>query len=372
MVRFLLEGRDRSGLRRGLTFTAITLALTLLPAAQVAAAKRPKETAKQPSAPDLLMDGGRKLSFERSFSLEREVKPKRSFWTRVVDTIAGQPDFHYLVSPYSVVTDSRGRIIVTDVSAQGVHVFDFEQQKYKFLTRRDAGKDPMLVPQCVAVDAQDNIYVSDSQAGKIFVFDAGGKYRRVIGSLKGGEGYFKRPTGIAIDSAAQRIYVSDTLRNKIFVMDMQGSVLQVIGKTGDADGEFNYPTELRLNGPDLAVVDAMNFRIQVFDRSGTFRYAIGKEGDGAGWIFRPKGIAYDSEGHLYIVDGEWGVVQVFDEQGRLLYYFGGKGTGAGQFQLPAGLQIDNHDRIYVVDSFNRRVQVFHYYGIASAGGSKQP
>ena len=48
------------------------------------------------------MDGGRKLSFERSFSLEREVKPKRSFWTRVVDVVAGEPDFHYLVSPYSV------------------------------------------------------------------------------------------------------------------------------------------------------------------------------------------------------------------------------------------------------------------------------
>ncbi len=63
------------------------------------------------------MDGGRKLSFERSFSLEREVKPKRSFWTRVVDVIAGQPDFHYLVSPYSVVTDSHGRILVTDVAA---------------------------------------------------------------------------------------------------------------------------------------------------------------------------------------------------------------------------------------------------------------
>ncbi len=372
MVRFFLDQRGRAAVRSGLAVAGVTVALALLLTSPAGAAKHPKETTKQPSAPDLLMDGGRKLSFERSFSLEREVKPKRSFWTRVVDTIAGLPDFHYLVSPYSVVTDSRGRIIVSDVSAQGVHIFDFEQQKYKFLTRRDAGKDPMLVPQCVAVDAQDNIYVTDSQAGKIFVFDAGGKYRRAIGSLKGGEGYFKRPTGIAIDSAAQRIYVTDTLRNKIFVMDMQGSVLQMIGKTGTGDGEFNYPTELRLNGSDLAVVDAMNFRVQVFDRSGTFRYAIGKIGDGAGWIFRPKGIGYDSEGHLYIVDGEWGVVQVFDEQGRLLYYFGGKGTGAGQFQLPTGLQIDNHDRIYVVDSFNRRVQVFHYYGVASTDGAKQP
>src|SRR5262249_5378203 len=151
----------------------------------------------------------------------------------------------------------------------------------------------------------------------------------------------------------------------------QGSVLQMIGKAGTGDGEFNYPTEVRLNGADFAVVDAMNFRVQVLNRSGTFKYSIGKIGDGAGWIFRPKGIGYDSEGHLYIVDGEWGVVPVVDDQGRLLYYCGGKVKGAGQFQLPTGLQIDKQDRIYVVDSFNRRVQVFHYYGIA-ADGRKQP
>ena len=369
MVRLLLDDRGRAFVRSGLALAGLTLAVALLLAVPAGAAKRPKQTVA-PSAPDLLMDGGRKLSFERSFSLEREVKPKRSFWTRVVDVIAGLPDFHYLVSPYSVVTDSRGRIIVTDVAASGVHIFDFEQQRYKFLSRRDARKDPMLTPQCVAVDAQDNIYVTDSQAGKVFVFDANGKYRRAIGSLKGGEGYFKRPTGIAVDSAAQRIYVTDTLRNKIFVMDMQGSVLQTIGKTGTGDGEFNYPTELRLHGQDLAVVDAINFRVQVFDRSGTFRYAIGKVGDGAGWIFRPKGIGFDSESHLYVVDGAWGVVQIFDEQGQLLYYFGGKGTGAEQFQLPTGLQIDNHDRIYVVDSFNRRVQVFHYYGVTQAADGR--
>jgi DNA-binding beta-propeller fold protein YncE len=316
------------------------------------------------------MDGGRKLSFERSFSLEREVKPKRSFWTRVVDVVAGEPDFHYLVDPYSVVTDSHGRILVTDRGAGGFHIFDFTQQKYKFISRRDTDKDPMLSPQCIAVDAQDNIYVTDSQSGKIFVFDPSGKYRRAIGSLKGGEGYFKRPTGIAIDSTQQHIYVTDTLRNKIFMLDMTGSVLKTFGKTGTEDGQFNYPTELRLNGSDLAVVDAMNFRVQVLDTDGNFRYSIGKVGDGAGWIFRPKGIGFDSEHHLYIVDGLWGMVQVFDEQGRLLYYFGQKGTANGEFQLPTGLQIDKQDRIYVVDSFNRRVQVFHYYGIGAETGDR--
>src|ERR1700685_3095170 len=124
----------------------------VLLASSAAEAKSHKATVVQPAPPELLLDGGRKLTFERSFSLEREVKPKRSFWTRVVDVIAGQPDFHYLVSPYSVATDSHGRIIITDVGAVGVHIFDFTQQKYKFISRRDAGKDPMLTPQCVAVD----------------------------------------------------------------------------------------------------------------------------------------------------------------------------------------------------------------------------
>src|SRR5215472_8182635 len=192
-----------------------------------------KSKSTEPAPPELLFIGGRKLTWERSFNWEREVKPKRGFWNRLVDVVAGEPEFHLLVRPYSVVTDSQGRVIVTDPGAAGVHIFDFGRQKYKFLRRAEKGKDAMLAPQCVAIDAQDNIYVTDSETGKIFVFDARGKYQRAIGSLKGGEGYFKRPTGIAVDSATQRIYVTDTLRNQIFMMDMQGSVLQKIGTTGD-------------------------------------------------------------------------------------------------------------------------------------------
>ena len=125
---------------------------------------------------------------------------------------------------------------------------------------------------------------------------------------------------------------------------------------------------MRLNGSDLAVVDAMNFRVQVLNKDGEFQYAIGKIGDDVGGMFRPKGVGFDSEGHLYVVDGMWSVVQVFDREGRLLYYFGQLGTGAGAFQLPTGIRIDANDRIYVVDSFNRRVQVYHYYSVAQAAG----
>ena len=333
---------------------------------------RSKETPAPLVGPELQMDGGRRLTYEGSFSSERELQNKRSFWKKVLDVVVGAPDYRQLVRPYSIARDSRGRVIVTDPGAAGVHIFDFTEKKYKFLSRWDRDKDPMLTPQCVAVDAQDNIYVTDSVSGKIFVFDSNGKFRHALGSIKGGEGYFKRPTGIAVDSAADRIYVTDTLRNKVFFLDLKGSVLGFFGKRGTGPGEFNLPTEVLLQGDNVAVVDAMNFRVQFFDRTGTYRFSIGTLGDSLGQVFRPKGVAFDSEGHLYVAEGMANMVQVFNLEGQLLYYFGQHGSGAGEFQLPAGLFIDHEDRIFVVDSYNRRIQMFHYYGLPKQAAVRMP
>ncbi|MGA2131504.1 MAG: 6-bladed beta-propeller [Bryobacteraceae bacterium] len=357
MVQFLLSSTRKTGHGRA----AMGLALLLLAPGPVSA--RPHARAPVPAdAPQLEMDGGRRLVFEGNFSSERDLRGKRGFWTKLKDAFAGEPEYRSLVRPYGVAADSRGRIIVTDPGSYGVHIFDFAQRKYKFLSHA-AGENALRAPQCVAVDRQDRIYVTDSDAGKIFVFLGDGKLQRVIGELKGGEGIFKRPTGIAVDSEAQRIYVSDSWRNKIFVLDMQGSVVETIGKSGRGPGEFNMPTELRLDGPDLVVVDSMNFRVQVLDRSGAFRYEL--KSDGGADIFRPKGVAVDSEGHVYLADAFHNIVQVFDREDRLLYYFG-KDAGIGDFQLPAGLFIDSSNRILLVDSYHRRVQMFHYFGPALA------
>ena len=180
--------RDRAGV------AAVEFAL-LMPV--LAAAHSIPKTPVTPDAPELLMDGGRRLVFERSFSSEREAKTKRSFWTKVKDAVVGEPDYRSLVRPYGVAEDSRGRIVVTDPGAYGVHVFDFAQQKYKFLSHGE-GDNALRAPQGVAVDSQDNIYITDSEAGKIFVFGADGKFRRVIGGLKGGEGVFKRRFSVFI------------------------------------------------------------------------------------------------------------------------------------------------------------------------------
>ncbi|HWR15679.1 MAG TPA: 6-bladed beta-propeller [Terriglobales bacterium] len=356
--------------RAFLSAVALTGLLVTSLAIPTYAGQSRKNKPSEQQIPELLLEGGRKLSFERTYTNERDIRGKPGFWGRLVDVVAGERDYKAMLRPYGVAVDSKGRVIVSDPGMSGIHIFDPAQRKYKFIERLEKSKDAMMEPQCITVDGKDNIYVTDSKAGKVFMFQPSGKYIGVLGSIKGsnGEGFFKRPTGIAIDPDKGDVYVTDTLRDKIYLLDKKGGVIRTIGQHGSGPGEFNYPTEILARSGLLVVVDAMNFRVQLFDREGKALGQIGSRDESAGGLFRPKGIAIDSEGHIYLVEGLSGTVQVFDREGRLLYSFGQRGTEPWQFQLPAGLFIDKSDRVYVVDSYNRRVQVFQYRALHAAGG----
>jgi len=106
----------------------------------------------------------------------------------------------------------------------------------------------------------------------------------------------------------------------------------------------------------------MNFRVQVLDPKGHFLLTFGKIGNVPGCFSRPKGIALDSEGHIYVTDAAFNNIQIFDKEGKLLLYFGNFGSGLADLRLPAGMFIDKDDRIYVADQLNHRIQVYHYLG----------
>jgi len=69
MVRRFLTAERNPVFKIGLAVAGMLLLLAL----PVSAKK--EKTIAQAAPPDLLMDGGRRLAFERVFSLEREVKP---------------------------------------------------------------------------------------------------------------------------------------------------------------------------------------------------------------------------------------------------------------------------------------------------------
>lgn len=272
-----------------------------------------------------------------------------AFLTRVWEVIVGEKN-RRMVRPYALAVDGS-LLVVADPGAPAMHVFDTDEGRYQRIV--NAGEDILVSPVGVAI-SRDRVYLADSAAEKIFVFDRRGNYLR---SFEGWE----RPTGLAYDEGSGRLYVAETLGHRITVIDPKGHRLFAFGRRGKEKGAFNYPTHLSLREDRLYVNDTMNFRLQAFDPEGNVLYAFGSHGDGSGNFAQPKGVGVDEEGHLYVVDALFNRVQIFDRQGRFLLAFGGPGGGAGDLWLPSGLFI-TRDRIYVADSYNQRVQVYQFLG----------
>jgi DNA-binding beta-propeller fold protein YncE len=111
----------------------------------------------------------------------------------------------------------------------------------------------------------------------------------------------------------------------------------------------------------------LNNRIQVFDAEGTFVRTFGKIGDAVGEFGRPKGVAVDSDGHIWVVDAALDRVTIFGNQGTVLMGFGTHGKIASQFKGLVGIAIDKSNRVFTVEQYpTGKVQIFRYITQAEA------
>ncbi len=253
-----------------------------------------------------------------------------------------------------VVDESRGRIYVTDVSRQAVFVFD--EPKGEILLWDHAAKSRAFQsPVGITLMPNGDILVVDSDLAAVYRIRATGES---IGSF--GEGLLKRPTGIARDPKSGKVYVSDTHAHNIKVFNESGKLLEVIGQRGEGIGEFNFPTYISFANNNLYVTDTLNSRVQVLSADGQYQFVFGRRGLYVGDLPRPKGVATDSEGNIYVVESYYDHLLVYSSDGQLLLPIGGTGNEVGQFYLPSGVWTDSKDRVYVADMFNGRVVIFEY------------
>jgi len=261
-----------------------------------------------------------------------------------------------LQRPQAGVVDHAGRVLVTDVSRNAVYVFDEAQGKldvWEQATRRER----FAAPIGIALGRGSEILVCDADLGRVFRLAADGTPLGEIGA-----GLLQRPTGIARDAQNGRIFVADTHAHAIKVFDDDGRLLATWGQRGDGPGELNYPTHLAWREGLLLVADSMNARIQGFDGQGRPVLRVGERGLYVGNLVRPKGVAADDEGNLYVVESMHDTLLVFDRTGRFLMPLGGSEIEGGGFYLPAGVWVDQRGRVFVADMFNGRVAVFQFLG----------
>ncbi|MBL4702869.1 MAG: 6-bladed beta-propeller [Phycisphaeraceae bacterium] len=289
------------------------------------------------------------------------LKPAVTGMQALGQTIFGKESSHTMLRPFAVCTDGADRVFVADSNAQCVHVFNLKTRAYQ-RWKTPADKPQLAQPVGIAYDPIGQVIVSDSVAGELFIFDDQGKFLRTIG-----KNILFRPCGLTIHPNTRQLLVADAALHQILVFTPNGQLMTKIGKRGNANGEFNFPTDVAIGKQgQIYVCDTLNFRIQIFNPDFTFKNVFGSKGDMPGTFSQPKSIATDSEGHLYVLDAHFEAIQIFDDQNHILLSFGQEGRGPGEFWLPTHISIDANNRIWIADSYNRRIQVLDYLPLTEA------
>jgi tripartite motif-containing protein 71 len=204
-------------------------------------------------------------------------------------------------------------------------------------------------PFGVAVDKNDNVYVTDEWKSTVSVFDPMGKFIRKWGTPGSGRGELKGPAGI-VCKANGDVIVVDSGNDRLQVFTPEGKVLGQCGKSGSGDGEFSKPWGITLDSDsNIYVADWKNHRVQKLSESGKFMMSVGKYGTlpvapnafavsylgpfissvqaseypKAGILNHPTDVAVDPDGDIYVTD--WGNhrVCIFDAEGTPLTHLVG-------------------------------------------------
>jgi len=151
-------------------------------------------------------------------------------------------------------------------------------------------------------DSQGNCYVAEKgQYDRIQKFSPGGNYILQWGGHGAEPGQFILPQSMAVDEN-DRIWVADACNHRIQVFDTQGKLVMLWGSEGGELGELYYPYDLVLDDDTVYVCEYGNHRVQKFTRDGRSLGCWGTNGREEGQLHNPWGLVRDSRGKIHVLD----------------------------------------------------------------------
>jgi len=252
----------------------------------------------------------------------------------------------------------------------------------------------LVWPTCIALDSQENLFISDEWLNRISSFSKDGEYLGKWEEKTGsGDGELDRPSGMAFD-ADDNLYIVDSNNHRVQKFSKDGKFLAKFGSYGSGDGEFNMPWGITIDSHgDIFIADWRNDRIQKFSPDGTFLMKFGNSGSGEGEFDRPTGVAVDRDGVIYVADWLNNRMQVFDHEGTFVAaktgeagiskwakdkldanaeMWGERERAQGlerekDFWGPTGVTVDDEGNIFVPESARNRIQVYKTQSSTFAG-----
>ena len=260
--------------------------------------------------------------------------------------------------PTDVAVGPENRIFVMDGLNSRVVVFDDKGgYLHSFGTRgRSAGQ--MLMPVGIGVSPAGEVFVADTGNHRIQVFSPNGGFRRLFPLVTEEKG---DPTDVLPSSFKRLCYVCDNDNHQIQVYHATtGEFVSAWGAKGKNLGEFRYPATLAMDCEhNIYVVDVMNARVQTFDPYGERAWEVVAWGVRLDRLFRPKGVAVDRSGRVFVSDSYVGIVKVLLAGGDLFGFVGdSKGEEKRRFTTPTNIVVDPRGRLLVVETRANQVSVY--------------
>ena len=168
----------------------------------------------------------------------------------------------------------------------------------------------------VTVTCNDEILIVDYHNKCVVVLDNKLNLLKVIGQGSGNSRLVD-PSGIAVTDNV--IAVSDWGSDQVKKYSLQGELLSVIGHKGNKNGQFHFPRGLAFNNNKfLYVVDQQNYRVQVFQQDDTFAFTFGNRGSNPGQFQCPVRIAIDLNNNVLVTDLYVNCIKIFTDRGQFI------------------------------------------------------
>ena len=255
--------------------------------------------------------------------------------------------------PWGVAVNAKDEIAVTDTNNHRVQIFNSDGNYLTSFGRKGNNAGDFNEPCGIAFHNNGNIFVAERFNHKIQIFSGEGKYVGSFGGKGSLDSQLTYPCGLSVDSDGN-IIVADTNNKLIKIFSPDGKFLMKIG----GQGSFTFPIHCLQCDRYLIVSDHHEHCIKVFDRNGNFQYKFGKQGGGDGEFYYPVCLSVNKSGHLMVCDTVNNMIQVFELNGKFVGKFGTKGNNLGEFQYPTSVAVLSNGRIVVIDSDNHRIQIF--------------
>jgi DNA-binding beta-propeller fold protein YncE len=217
------------------------------------------------------------------------------------------------------------------------------------------------LPHGLRVDAEDNIWATDTGSHIVVKMDPKGRILMVLG-IKGNSGEwhpaghlrcFNEPNDVAFGPRGE-IYITQGHgkgESRVLKFDADGNFVKTWGGEGATPGQFNVPHSIVADAKGtLYIADRSNQRIQVFDADGTYLRESKHPGTPCGLC-----MCRDQK-HIMMAHGHAGKIMKLDLNGNVLGATGGQGKGPNRYGEAHFLALDRKEDIYVADTLNWRVQ----------------